>query len=113
MCGSPKFTLQRTIAAPLYTRPLRTQAIQWFASSNGSTVEEVQGEVDRYCAWPGQACGYKVGHSEINRQRGKAKAALGPRYDIKAFDDAVVLGGNVPLTLLERVIDRYIAGQRG
>jgi len=91
----------------------RDKAIHWFATTNGSTVEEVQGEVDRYCAWPGQACGYKVGHSEINRLRDKAKAALGPRFDLRAFDDAVVLGGNVPLTLLERVIDRYIAGARG
>jgi uncharacterized protein (DUF885 family) len=90
----------------------RTQAIQWFATTNGSTVEEVQGEVDRYCAWPGQACGYKVGHSEINRLRDKATAALGPRFDLRTFDDALVLGGNVPLTLLERVIDRYIAENR-
>jgi uncharacterized protein (DUF885 family) len=72
----------------------------------------VQGEVDRYCAWPGQACGYKVGHSEINRLRDKAKAALGPRFDLRTFDDALVLGGNVPLTLLERVIDRHIAERR-
>ncbi|HEX4736363.1 MAG TPA: DUF885 family protein [Allosphingosinicella sp.] len=91
----------------------RAQAIQWFATTNGSTLEEVQGEVDRYCAWPGQACGYKVGHSEINRLRDKAKAALGPRFDLRTFDDAVVLGGNVPLTLLERVIDRSIAARRG
>lgn len=90
----------------------RDRAIQWFAETNGSTVEEVQGEVDRYCAWPGQACGYKVGHSEINRLRDKAKAALGARYDLRQFDDALVLGGGVPLTLLERVIDRHIADRR-
>jgi uncharacterized protein (DUF885 family) len=90
----------------------RSKAIQWFAETNGSTVEEVQGEVDRYCAWPGQACGYKVGHSEINRLREKARGALGPRFDLRTFDDALVLGGNVPLTLLETVIDRYIAGAR-
>lgn len=90
----------------------RARAIDWFAKTNGSTVEEVQGEVDRYCAWPGQACGYKVGHSEINRLREKAKAALGGRFDLRTFDDALVLGGNVPLTLLETVIDRYIAGAR-
>jgi uncharacterized protein (DUF885 family) len=87
----------------------RDQAIHWFANANGSSVEEVTGEVDRYCAWPGQACGYKVGHSEIDRLRDKAKAALGPRFDLRKFDDALVLGGNVPLTLLERVIDTYIA----
>ena len=89
----------------------RSQAIEWFAATNGSTVEEVQGEVDRYCAWPGQACGYKVGHSEIVRLRGKAQAALGERFDLRTFDDAVVLGGNVPLTLLEGVVDRYIAAR--
>jgi uncharacterized protein (DUF885 family) len=88
----------------------RSKAIQWFAETNGSTLEEVQGEVDRYCAWPGQACGYKVGHSEINRLREKARAALGGRFDLRTFDDALVLGGNAPLTLLETVIDRYIAG---
>jgi uncharacterized protein (DUF885 family) len=87
----------------------RERAIQWFVETNGSTREEVQGEVDRYCAWPGQACGYKVGHSEINRLRDKAKAALGARFDLRTFDDALVLGGNVPLTLLERVIEGYIA----
>jgi uncharacterized protein (DUF885 family) len=90
----------------------RARAIDWFARTNGSTVEEVQGEVDRYCAWPGQACGYKVGHSEVNRLREKAKAALGDRFDLRTFNDALVLGGNVPLTLLETVIDRYIAEAR-
>lgn len=87
----------------------RQQAIDWFVQTNGSTQEEVRGEVDRYCSWPGQACGYKVGHSEIVRLRDKAKSKLGARFDLAAFDDAVVLGGSVPLTLLERVIDRYIA----
>lgn len=62
---------------------------------------------------PGQACGYKMGHNEINRLRRKAQDALGPRYDLKAFDDVVVGTGNVPLTLLERVVDRYIASARG
>jgi uncharacterized protein (DUF885 family) len=87
----------------------RARATEWFAATHGSTVEEVSSEVDRYCAWPGQACGYKVGHSEINRLRDKAKAALGARFDYRAFNDALVLGGNVPLTLLERVIDGHIA----
>ena len=67
-------------------------------------------EVDRYCSWPGQACGYKVGHSEINRQRQKAMSALGSKYDLKSFDDAVVLGGNVPLDVLAKNIEAYIAG---
>ncbi len=90
----------------------REQAITWFAETNGSPLEEVTGEVDRYCAWPGQACGYKIGHSEINRLRHRAQADLGARYDLKAFNDAVVLGGNVPMTVLGRIIDRHIAGQK-
>jgi uncharacterized protein (DUF885 family) len=72
----------------------------------------VQSEVDRYCAWPGQACGYKVGHSEINRLRDKAKTALGDRFDFRRFNDALVLGGAVPMTLLERVVDRHIQGAK-
>jgi len=87
----------------------REQAIQWFVETNGSTPEEVRGEIDRYCAWPGQACGYKVGHSEIARLRDKARTALGARFDLRSFNDAVLLGGGVPLTLLERVIDDHVA----
>ncbi|MGD9597982.1 MAG: DUF885 family protein [Steroidobacteraceae bacterium] len=90
----------------------RAQAIEWFASTNGSGLEEVTSEVDRYCAWPGQACGYKVGHSEINRLRAKAQAALGAAYDLRQFDDAVVKGGGVPMVVLARVIDAYVAKAR-
>ncbi|MFN4095873.1 MAG: DUF885 domain-containing protein [Sphingomonas sp.] len=91
----------------------RSQAIEWFATANGSSVEEVSGEVDRYCSWPGQACGYKLGHTAINRLRTKAQRELGPRYDFRAFNDAVVLGGGVPMSVLEGVIDRHIAGRKG
>jgi len=90
----------------------REQAIEWFAKTNGSTDDEVRGEVDRYCAWPGQACGYKVGHSEINRLRAKAQQALGKRFDFRKFNDAVVTGGGVPMLTLARTIDRFIAENR-
>ncbi|MBA16299.1 MAG: DUF885 domain-containing protein [Sphingomonas sp.] len=88
----------------------REHAIQWFHETNGSGIEEVTSEVERYCSWPGQACGYKVGHSEINRLRDKAKAEMGERYSFKAYNDAVVTSGNVPMTVLGRVVDRYIGG---
>jgi uncharacterized protein (DUF885 family) len=91
----------------------REQGVRFFVEVNGSNPEEVSSEVDRYCAWPAQACGYKVGHSEINRQRDRAKAALGSRYDLKAFDDTVVLGGNVPLDVLARNVDEYINTSKG
>ena len=90
----------------------REQGVRYFVDVNGSNPEEVASEVDRYCSWPGQACGYKVGHSEINRQRERAKASLGAQYDIKAFNDTVVRGGNVPLDVLARNVDEYIRTMR-
>jgi uncharacterized protein (DUF885 family) len=89
----------------------REQGVRFFVEVNGSNPLEVASEVDRYCSWPGQACGYKVGHSEINRQREQATATLGSRFDLKAFDDAVVLGGNVPLDVLGTNVDAYIRGE--
>ena len=86
----------------------REQGVRFFVDVNGSNPEEVASEVDRYCSWPGQACGYKVGHSEINRQRDRAKSILGAKYDLKAFDDTVVRGGNVPLDVLAKNVDEYI-----
>jgi uncharacterized protein (DUF885 family) len=88
----------------------REQGVSFFVEMNGSNPLEVASEVDRYCAWPGQACGYKVGHSEIVRQRDRAKAALGAKYDVKAFDDTVVMGGNVPLDVLAENVDGYVRG---
>ena len=86
----------------------REQGVRFFVEVNGSNPLEVASEVDRYCSWPGQACGYKVGHSEINRQRERAKSAAGAKYDMKAFNDSLLLGGNVPLDVLARNVDEYI-----
>ena len=87
----------------------REQARQFFLDNVGDPNAS---EVDRYATWPGQALGYEVGHQEINRQRDKAKAALGPRFDLKAFNDAVVLGGNVPMDVLAKNVDAYVATAR-
>lgn len=91
----------------------RQQAVNFFVEENGNKPQEVASEVDRYCSWPAQATGYKLGHSEILRQRARAQAALGSGYDFKAFNDAVILGGNAPMTVLAKNVDRYIAGARG
>lgn len=91
----------------------REEARRFFVERNGSKEEEVASEVDRYCSWPGQACSYKIGHSEIVRQRDRAQRDLGSSYDLKAFNDAVILGGNSPLDVLAKNVDRYIAGGRG
>ena len=95
-----------------HLRWTRAQAIAWMEANTGRARAAVTSEVDRYCASPGQACGYKVGHNEILRLRAKAKSALGPRFDLRDFDDTVVTTGGVPLAVLGGVIDRYIAAAR-
>ncbi|MGN6154464.1 MAG: DUF885 domain-containing protein [Sphingomicrobium sp.] len=87
----------------------RQQGVDFFVNVNGSNPIEVASEVDRYCSWPGQACGYEIGHMTINQLRDKAKAELGAKYDLRAFDDAVVLGGNVPMDVLKTNVGEYIA----
>jgi len=91
----------------------REQAVSFFVDVNGSNPLEVASEVDRYCSWPGQACGYEVGHHEINRLRAMAQAALGPGYDLRDFNDTVVLGGNVPLDVLAKNVEDYVRRNSG
>ncbi|UIP06411.1 DUF885 domain-containing protein [Erythrobacter sp. SDW2] len=91
----------------------RQQAVDFFVQRNGSKAEEVASEVDRYCSWPGQATGYKLGHSRIVGLRAEAQRQLGSRYDLKAFNDAVILGGNAPMDVLAKNVERYIAATRG
>jgi uncharacterized protein (DUF885 family) len=86
----------------------RDQGVQFFVEENGSNPLEVASEVDRYCSWPGQACGYKVGHTEINRLRAVAQSKMGQAYDFKAFNDTLVIGGNVPLDVLGSNVETYI-----
>ncbi len=90
----------------------REEGGRFFVERNGSNPLEVASEVDRYCSWAGQACGYKVGHSEIVRQRGRAEAALGAKYDLRDFNNVVVEGGNMPLDVLAKNVDEYIAGAK-
>jgi uncharacterized protein (DUF885 family) len=90
----------------------REKAIEWMTAATGRSPAAITSEVDRYCAGPGQACGYKVGHTEIVRLREKARQALGSKFDLRDYDDAVVTTGGTPLMVLESVIDRYIAGSK-
>jgi uncharacterized protein (DUF885 family) len=77
--------------------------------NSGRTREAMTSEIDRYVSTPGQACGYKVGHTEINRLRDRAKAGLGAKYDLRGFDDLLVETAAVPLPVLADVVDRYVA----
>jgi uncharacterized protein (DUF885 family) len=87
----------------------RQQAIRFLVENSGRGVAAMTSEVDRYTVSPGQACGYKMGHNEILRQRERARLALGQRFDLPGFNDAIVSSAGVPLTVLPTVIDRYIA----
>ncbi len=89
----------------------REQAIAYFVDQEGEAPGFAAREVERYCATPGQAASYKLGHTVFVTLREKAKAVLGPRFQIKAFHDAVLNCGRVPLDILQGVGERWIAGQ--
>ncbi len=87
----------------------RSQALDYLAGNTALSLKNVETEVDRYIAWPGQALAYKVGELTIWELRRKAEKALGPKFDIRAFHDAVLVKGGLPLELLAAEIDAYIA----
>jgi uncharacterized protein (DUF885 family) len=88
----------------------RQQALDFLTNNTALSTHEIRTEVDRYIAWPGQALAYKIGELKILELRARAKAALGPRFDIRAFHDAVLDSGGMTLSALERRIDSFIAG---
>jgi uncharacterized protein (DUF885 family) len=87
----------------------RQQAMDYLASNTALSLHNVQTEVDRYIAWPGQALAYKMGELTIWELRAKAEKELGDDFDIRAFHDAVLIEGGLPLDMLRIQIDRYIA----
>jgi uncharacterized protein (DUF885 family) len=86
----------------------REQAIRYFVDQDGEAPGFATREVERYCATPGQAASYKLGHSTFTGIRAKAKAKQGSRFDIKAFHDAVLAHGRVPLEILQQIGDRWV-----
>jgi uncharacterized protein (DUF885 family) len=87
----------------------RQQALDYLAANTALSLHEVRTEVDRYIAWPGQALAYKMGELKILELRARATRELGSHFDLRAFHDAVLGSGGVPLPVLERQIDEYIA----
>jgi len=91
----------------------REQAIAYMVGVTGMSESDVVTEVERYMANPGQACAYKIGQLKILELREKAKTELGARFDLKAFHTVVLENGAVPLTVLERLVDDWIARTKG
>ena len=90
----------------------REQAIRYMVENAGSNEAYATAEVDRYIVWPAQALGYKVGELKIKALRARAKAALGDRFDIRRFHNAILDDGALPLTVLEARIDEWIAAEK-
>ncbi|MBU3970901.1 MAG: DUF885 family protein [Alphaproteobacteria bacterium] len=89
----------------------REQAIRYMVETVGLAPTAAESEIERYCVWPGQACGYKIGHTEIDRLRTVARERTGDRFDIKSFHSAVLDGGAMPLEVLGRVVDQWAAAR--
>lgn len=89
----------------------RDQALAYLRDHTALSEHEVTTEVDRYISWPGQALSYKLGEIAIVRLRAQAEKELGSRFDIKAFHDAILAQGSVPLPVLEAQVQRFIAEQ--
>ncbi|MDO9474232.1 MAG: DUF885 family protein [Caulobacter sp.] len=90
----------------------REQAVKYYVDTIGDQEASAITEIERYVVWPGQACSYMVGKIEWMRLRDKARKALGRKFDIRKFHDVGLLSGGVPLTVLEKVIDGYIASAK-
>jgi uncharacterized protein (DUF885 family) len=90
----------------------RDRAIKFFMDNAPKTEQDVVNEIDRYIGWPGQALAYKIGQLKISELRARAEQALGPKFDLRDFNDAVLETGSVPLETLERHIDGWIAARR-
>lgn len=90
----------------------RQQAIDFMASNTALSLHNVTTEIDRYISWPGQALSYKIGELTIKRLRAKAEQELGDKFDIRAFHDAVLENGSVPMSILEQQINDFIEAKK-
>ncbi|MEE2775373.1 MAG: DUF885 domain-containing protein [Acidobacteriota bacterium] len=91
----------------------RQRAIDFMLANTSLTPHNIVAEVDRYISWPGQALGYKLGELKFRELRSRAETALGESFDLRAFHDAVLENGAIPLDILEAHIDRWIADRSG
>ena len=90
----------------------RQRAIDFFKANAGKTEHDITVEVDRYIVWPGQALAYKLGELKLKELRSRATAALGDKFDIRSFHDEIVWNGALPLSILDRQINNWIAAEQ-
>ena len=90
----------------------REQAITYMVAKTGQTEAEVTREIERYVVWPGQATAYKTGQLAILRLRAKAEAELGEKFDLRKFHELILGNGAMPLGILERTVDEWIAKEK-
>ncbi len=90
----------------------RDDAINLFLENTAKTQQDIENEVDRYIAWPGQALAYKIGQLKIMELRDKAKAELGDNFDIRDYHDFILSFGSIPLSIMEEKVDDFIAENR-
>jgi uncharacterized protein (DUF885 family) len=90
----------------------KEQAIAFMTDNTALSAANIEAEVNRYISWPGQALAYKLGELKIRELRARASATLGDRFDLAAFHDVVLGQGAVPLDVLERQVDDWIAAER-
>ena len=88
------------------------QAVDYMVKSGRASPDQARSEVRRYITLPGQATGYKIGMIKIMELRRRAERALGPKFDIKSFHDLLIGSGSLPLSILERQVDAWIAGRK-
>ena len=89
----------------------RQQAIDYMAKNSGLSMNNITSEVDRYISWPGQALAYKIGELKIRELRARAEAQLGNKFDVREFHDKILENGALPLSVLERIIDQWLAAK--